>query len=1150
MKSKKKSNQPPKPQPSHPLTEAFGKLIPKSNLNSDLKHKVKEYIDKLNDSSTRENAFQSLKQIISKYTSLDQIKIILPLLTSYSSAVPSQIGREYQIILIAFAIKMGYVSNCDHSVLTKLLDVVTCYLSDNSINIHKGCSIVVIEIFDLIMKNENIESALGFIYRYFSNVVNKHHADVPKEENNGVVNGSFAIVNDIISYVITLYKERNTNNNNNAYCESVDMPSQQQNQPNENNNNNDNANDNSNKQEQQLHQIVPNELIQHLSSVLVDLLKLLKTYKFTNPNLLEGIAHLIDVVPYANYYNSLKSVIPQLIQILYSNNTQIYLSKIEACNIFYHLGLKTQSSPSITEDINVNDICSALSYAMKDRVVKVQVAASEALQCWNKKESESKERRVSRLNLLRNLSKINKEKNVVMSSVQVRKEVYDVGIGKFLRTASFISNREEEGLIKLKGLWEKKKKGERENSEENKGHESKERIRNDKKEWKGGNKEKFEMCAKQKWERKKEEEMEKEQRKEDEGKGKESRKGSGDNKRKEVIGFEEEVGIVGDNIANVEDVEGEINGDGEEGKESKYNENNKNDEGSEHHNEEIIEGDLKDDDMKGEDEINQDEQNEQEHQNKEEEEEINEEGNKSHKTNNEKSVSYEMDENNVEGEKNEVHKENENEHNDIDDKYFNNEDMNEHHSNKNESNANDNNPPESENIEEHESHKEEEFNEDDIDKLDDNDNAQLNAKEFSENEHQLINKEEEDINLHHSNNKHQSQHEEENNEQVFEEQKSYPQDIIPEEDENDEEQSINNEHPSLKPSQHSSQKVLLNKNKSSSKILFEEEQNIKADELGISHPPEEQNSFIINNNKNNNSIQKSPSQHSNISLHQNQKQKAYINKPIQEIDNTQPLNNNHIKKELAPIIKQKHSHKQQPKFDINPRNNNNITPLLNNLQSYFFSQLENTFSSFENQIHSSLSHLNTKLNNISSKLSTLNVQNPNTSALIHHHTSNINLLNNSTSSIKSQPKQIPPSNHTSHFSNNTSIPLWDLILSYINANNYTQAYTAALQSNDDLLLIRLLFLTGPQPLNQIPISLCKTLLLHLNAIYRCFMLHNLITDFIGEYIHISPLSNLTLQELNELLQTLYEISFLSNATGNKAKTIYKEIKYKYNRINV
>ena len=247
---------------------------------------------------------------------------------------------------------------------------------------------------------------------------------------------------------------------------------------------------------------------------------------------------------------------------------------------------------------------------------------------------------------------------------------------------------------------------------------------------------------------------------------------------------------------------------------------------------------------------------------------------------------------------------------------------------------------------------------------------------------------------------------------------------------------------------------------------------------------------------------------------------------------------------------QKHSHKQQPKFDINPRNNNNITPLLNNLQSYFTSQLENTFSSFENQIHSTLSHLNTKLNNISSKLSTLNNQNPNTSALIHRHTSNINLLNNSTSSIKSQPKQIPPSNHTSHFSNNTSIPLWDLILSYINANNYTQAYTAALQSNDDLLLIRLLFLTGPQPLNQIPISLCKTLLLHLNAIYRCFMLHNLITDFIGEYIHISPLSNLTLQELNELLQTLYEISFLSNATGNKAKTIYKEIKYKYNRINV
>ena len=1126
MKPKKKPNQSPKPQSSQPLTEAFGKLIPKSNLNTDLKHKVKEYIDKLNDSSTRENAFQSLKQIISKYNSLDQIKIILPLLTSYSSAVPSQTGREYQIILIAYAIKMGYLSNCEHSVLSKLLDVVTCYLSDNSINIHKGCSIVVIEIFDLIMNNENIESALGFVYRFFSNVVNKHHADVPKEENNGVVNGSFAIVNDIISYVITLYKEGNTNNNNNnAHCESVDVPSQQQNQPNDNNN--DNADE-----KQPLHQMVPNELNQHLSNVLIDLLKLLKTYKFTNPNLLEGIAHLIDVVPYANYYNSLKSVIPQLLQILYSNNTQIYLSKIEVCNILHHLGLKTQSSPSITEDVNVNDICGALSYAMKDRVVKVQVAASEALQCWNKKESESKERRVSRLNLLRNLSKINKEKNVVMSSVQVRKEVYDVGIGKFLRTASFISNREEEGLIKLKGLWEKKKKGEGDNSEESKVKDNKERIRSDKKGRKGGSKDKFEMCAKQQWERRKEEELDKEKGKEDsEGKGKESRKGSGDNKRKEMVRFEEEAGIIGDNLGNVE---GKINGNGEgeaeNEKESDVNEHNKEDEGNEDHSGETIKGDLKDD-MKGKDENNQDEQNK--------EEEVSE----LHRKNEENNNSQEMD--NEDGiEDDEMHKSASKEHepNDIDDNYLNDEANNEHHSNKNGSNENDNDPSYKEDIEGNESHKENELNEDDIDKDDEagNNNPQLNAKEFSENQHQSINKEEEVIS-HHSNSKHQSKHEEEHKEQSLEEQKSYPQDVIPEEDENDEEQSIHNERPSVKPSHRSSQKVLLNINKPSSKLLFEEEQNVKADELGVEYPPEEQNSFIINNNSNNNSLHKSSSQHSNISLHQTQKHKAYVNKPVQEVDSTRLQKDVPINKELAPIIKQKHSHKQQPKCS------SNITPLLNNLQSYFTSQLEHTFSSFENQIHSTLSQLNTKLNTISSKLTALQVPNPNTPAVTNRHTSNINLLNNSTSSIKSQQKPIPPSIHTSHFSNNTSIPLWELILSYIHANNYTQAYTAALQSSDDLLLIRLLFLTGPQPLSQIPFALCKSLLLHLNSIYRCFMLHNLITDFIGEYVHMFPLASLTLRELNELLQTLYEISFLANATGNKAKTIYKEIKHEYNR---
>ena len=42
---------------------------------------MKEYLDKLNDSSTRENSFQQLKTIITKYTSIEQVKIILPILS-------------------------------------------------------------------------------------------------------------------------------------------------------------------------------------------------------------------------------------------------------------------------------------------------------------------------------------------------------------------------------------------------------------------------------------------------------------------------------------------------------------------------------------------------------------------------------------------------------------------------------------------------------------------------------------------------------------------------------------------------------------------------------------------------------------------------------------------------------------------------------------------------------------------------------------------------------------------------------------------------------------------------------------------------------------------------------------------------------------
>ena len=404
------------------LTEAFGKVIHKSSLNSDLKLKMKEYLDKLNDSSTRENSFQQLKTIITKYTSIEQVKIILPILISYSSAVPSQIGREYQIILIAYALSVGFIKSSDRQVLSKLIEAVACYLGDNTLNIHKACSVVIIELYDLIVKHEDKKSAIDFIVNYFIGLIEKNHSAVSDEKFNGIVNGSFAIIDDLISYAC-LHKEEEAQKENNEDMEST------------------------------------------FSSLLNNLLKMIKVYKYKNPHLLEAIAHLIDVISLFTFDTTIKSVIPIFLHILCINDASIYLTKIEICSILSHLGIKIAkvNDAETTKSFNVNDIIAALTYATKDRVSKVQVAANESLYYWKcldpnvEKDNEIKPK-MSKLNLLRNLSKINKEKNIMMTPKEVRKQIYDVGIGKFLRTASYIGNREEENLKSLKRFGNKKMK--------------------------------------------------------------------------------------------------------------------------------------------------------------------------------------------------------------------------------------------------------------------------------------------------------------------------------------------------------------------------------------------------------------------------------------------------------------------------------------------------------------------------------------------------------------------------------------------------------------------------------------------------------------------------------------------------------------------
>ena len=93
----------------------------------EMKMKVREYLDKLNDTSTRDLSFENFKHLLQTYTDDTSLKIIFPLLLSYSNDATTTIGKEYQIILIAFALSINYLKNPSYTVLNKIMSAITCY---------------------------------------------------------------------------------------------------------------------------------------------------------------------------------------------------------------------------------------------------------------------------------------------------------------------------------------------------------------------------------------------------------------------------------------------------------------------------------------------------------------------------------------------------------------------------------------------------------------------------------------------------------------------------------------------------------------------------------------------------------------------------------------------------------------------------------------------------------------------------------------------------------------------------------------------------------------------------------------------------------------------------------------------------------------
>ena len=1020
------------------LTEAFGKVINKSNLTSDLKIKMKEYLDKLNQSSTRELAYNQLKNIITKYTSIEYVKIILPILISYSSAVPSQIGREYQIILIAYALSVGFIKNSDRGVLTKLLEAVACYLSDNTLNIHKACSVVVIEMFDLIVKNEPQKNGLDFIVNYFINLVEKNHAAVSNEKDNGVVNGSFAIIDDIISYV----------------CAEKDNPND-----NKNNNNEEEGKDYKNNQGSMT------DCQDTLYNLLNNLIRILKIYKYKNPNLLSTISHLIDIISIETTVPAIKTIIPILLSYIYTTDSSIYLTKIESCSILSHLAINLTSDQ--VQNFNVEELVAALNFATKDRVLKVQVAANEALFYWkhfDNEEHNDMKPKMSRLNLLRNLSKMNKEKNTLMTPKEVREQIYDVGIGKFLRTASFIGNREEENLKSLKGLGTKKNK--MGSSASSTGFKDFKLSATKMKKGKGSKD--FEFCSNYDWEKNEDDQI------------------NSTNNANEMLNEKEEIKKQKKNEEEKE--EGTIN------KENNFN----NKEENEEDNQEEVEDNVKEQKIISENN-----------------EEINVEKKTLDKDENEKEYKEESkieeDENeNIVDEENEEIKNDENnnlENNGIKENHnpnlnFEHESVHADENQNNEDNELMNNLDE-QSIEEFQQH-----NESPKDEVDSKNFQQESAKEEDiekkeDNESQENNEQPPTNNLDKENDSSKIEHELSEKDSLIEENKE------------------ENEKEKMKKENQKEEKSHINKFE---KIFDENSENILGDESI--------NPINLIQTK------KIPSK--------NKKQQTHIEQEQKEGKIT--------KQKTIEVI----NNKDKLKF------------MFSTISQTLTTEMSKMASNFEDKINQRLSIVDKKITNLSNVLTIHQLQHQKKSEIKQEPTNNLKSMDTVISVDQlTQPLSLSPpvnnkiqppieeenenSTETEPFddinlkiSNKNNI--WDTIMAYIDQGNYEEGYLTAMNTGDDFIFLKLLFITKEKCLLHIPCETGVKIISRLNAINRCFMIQNMILDFFSEFYNLNMFSLISPQEINDILQTIFEISCYEGDVGKKANYIYQKIRAKNNKI--
>ena len=301
-----------------------------------LRNQFQHNLGKANENSTKEVAFQKLKEIITNNHSTENLRVYISCLSSYSRNA-TIIGMEI------YALLYGYISGVYKENLMDPIDnppniiktinrilghLRQFYLGSNSYMVHKSSSRSMCDIYDNCMPKDNVKSIYMIFFEPLFEILSN---GTEKSTQEGA-----AIC--LMDFIYHLGENRKKNNINKKILDTIDDK----------------------------------------------VVNLCTKSSLDNPYLFEALYNLINFNKIENFSNYLKEIYDRFIVILCKTNKNKYnyLMKLNALKILNLIGSKIRNIADISIGYYQEEILKVIEFNTKDKNTKVQLQAKKTLKTW------------------------------------------------------------------------------------------------------------------------------------------------------------------------------------------------------------------------------------------------------------------------------------------------------------------------------------------------------------------------------------------------------------------------------------------------------------------------------------------------------------------------------------------------------------------------------------------------------------------------------------------------------------------------------------------------------------------------------------------------------------------------------------------------